>query len=174
MNVEENVRIKLLSGLNVDLSEKVYTGCYLEFDEIKYYSFSNKINSGQYFPQIMQFIFVMIGIFNGHTSFKDIFLCNLLTGVFYTITWFLLKSYKIPGIDFISCLIGGTIFRYFLHFVVIAIVSLAVIDNWKIIIYCLIGGFFTSIVTSILFVRFSTVKYNDEVAIYVSKFKTSL
>jgi uncharacterized membrane protein YraQ (UPF0718 family) len=61
-----------------------------------------------------------------------------------------------------------------LHFVAIAIVALAVMGDWKIIIFCLIGGFVTSIIKSFLFARLSTVKYNDEVAIYVSKFKTSL
>lgn len=171
---EENERIRLLSGINVELSPQVYYQCYCNFEETKYFSFSNIINSGLYFPQIMQFISVMIGICKGYTSFKDIFLCNLLSGVFYTIIWFLLRLYKIPGINFISCFIGGNIFRYFLHFVAIAIVALAVIGDWKIIIFCLIGGFVTSLISSFLFVKFSTVKYNDEVAIYVSKFKTSL
>ena len=170
----EIVRIKLLSGLNVDLSGKVYDECYLNFDDKKYFTFSNMLNSSQYFPQIMQFVSVMIGICKGYTSFKDIFLCNLLSGVFYTIIWFILKLYKLPGINFISCFIGGNIFRYFLHFIPIAIVSLLVIDDWKVIVYCLIGGLATHIVASILCAKFSTVKYNDEVAIYVSKFKTNL
>ena len=174
MRVEENVRIKLLSGTNVDLSEKVYDECYCNFDETKYFSFSNIINSGLYFPQIVQFIYVLIGICKGHTSFKDIFLCSLLSGCFYTILWFLAKLYKIPGINFISCFIGSYIFKYFIHFIVITIVSLAVINDWKIIVYCLITGCVTSIIRILMFVKLSTVQYNDEVAIYVSKFKTSL
>jgi hypothetical protein len=116
----------------------------------------------------------MIGICKGYTSFKDIFLCNLLSGVLYTIIWFLFKLYKIPGINFVSCFIGGNIFRYFLHFIVIAIVSLAVMNDWKIIIFCLIGGIVTRLICSFLYVQFSNVKYHDEVAIYVSKFRTSL
>lgn len=169
MNGEKIVTIKLLSGLNVDLSERVHDECYCNFDEIQYFSFSNIMNSSLYFPQIMQFIFVMICICNGHTSFIDVFLCNLLSGVFYTAIWFLLKLYIIPGINFISCFIGGNIFRYFLHFIVIAIVSLAVIGDWKIIIFCLISGLITSIVKIFLSAKLSTVKYNDKVAIYVSK-----
>lgn len=175
MRVEDSVRFKLLSGTNVELSEKVYDECYLEFEETKYFSFSNIINSGLYFPQIVQFVYVMIGICKGHTSFKDIFLSSLLTGVFYTIFWFWTKLYKlIPGISFISCFIGSYIFKYFIHFIVIVIVSLATMNDWKIIVYCLITGCVTSIIRSFLFVKLSTVKYNDEVAIYVSKFKTSL
>ena len=171
MNGEEY--IKLSSGLNIALSEKVYAECYLGFDETQDCFFSNMISSGQYYPQIMQFIFLMIGIFKGHTSFKDIFLNCLLSCVFFTILWFWFRLYKTPGINTICCLLGGTIFKY-LPFIIIAIVSLAVIGDWKIIIFYLISSFVTIIVWSILFARLSNVKYNDEVAIYVSKFKTEL
>lgn len=171
---DEIVTIKLLSGTNVNLSQEVYEECYCNFEETKYFSFSNIINSGLYFPQIVQFIYVIIGIFKGHTSFKDIFIASLLTGVFYTFFWFWARLYKIPGINFVCCFIGTYIFKYLLHFAVIAIVSLAVIGNWKIILYCLICGIITSLIRSFLFVKLSTVKYNDKVAIYVSKFKTSL
>ena len=171
MNNEE-VRVQLLSGCNVDLSVDVHDECYCNFDENQYFSFSNIINSGLYFPQIMQFVCVMICICKGNTSFKDIFLCNLFCGTGYTVAWFLLKLYKIPGINFVSCFIGGNIFRLFLHFVVIAIVSLFVIGDWKVVLYCLIGGFVTSIVKNFLFAKLSTVKYNDEVAIYVSRFRS--
>lgn len=169
----EKVRIKLLSGCNVDLSIKVHDDCYCNFDEMKYFCFSNIINSGLYFPQIMQFVFVMICICKGNTSFKDIFLCNLFNGAFFTAAWYLLKLYRIiPGVSSISCFVGGNIFRFFLHFIAIAIVSLFVIGNWKVILYCLIGGCVAGIVRSILFATFSTVKYNDEAAIYVSQFRT--
>lgn len=167
----DKARIKLSSGLNVDLSVKVHDECYRNFDEVKYVSFSNMLNSSQYFPQIVQFIMVMSSICNGHTSFKDIFLCNMFFGVGYTVIWYLLKLYKLPGISFLSCLIGGSIFRLCLHFVVIAIVSLFVIGNWKIILYCAISGFITQFVKSFLASLFATVKYNDEVAIYVSNFR---
>lgn len=175
MKFEETVTVKLLSGTNVEISVDVHDECYRYFEETKYSSFSNIINSGLYFPQIMQFIYVITGICKGRTSFKDIFLASLLTGVFYTILWFWAKIYRlIPGINFICSLMGATIFKYLLHFVVIAVVALAVIGDWKIIVYCLICGIITSLIRSFLFVKLSTVKYNDEVAIYVSKFKTSL
>lgn len=175
MKFEDTVTVKLDSGTNVVLSGDVHDECFCAFDETKYLCFSNMINSGLYFPQIMQFIYVLVGICKGRTSFKDIFLASLLTGVFYTILWFWVKIYRlIPGINAICCFFGATIFKYLLHFVVIAIVALAVVGDWKIILYCLICGIITSLIRSILFVKLSTVKYNDEVAIYVSKFKTSL
>lgn len=174
MNLNKKVKIQLLSGCNVDLSEKVHDDLYSNFDEVKYFSFSNIINSGLYYPQIMQLICVLIFIFNGKTSFLELFLCNLLSGIFFTITWFKCKLYKIPGINFICCFIGGNIFRFFLHLLFIGVISLFVIKDWKIIIFCLIGGFITQIIRSFMFVKFSDVKYNDEAAIYVSKFKSDI
>lgn len=175
MKNEETVIERLPSGTTVEMSVRVYDKCYCDFDETKYFSFSNIINSGLYFPQIVQFIYVMVGICKGHTSFKDIFLASMLTGVFYTFLWFWAKFYRlIPGINFICCFIGANIFKRMLHFVAIAIVALAVIGDWKVIVYCVICGVITSIIRSFLFVKLSTVKYTDEVAIYVSRFKTSL
>ena len=168
----EKARIRLESGLNVDLSVKVHDECYCNFDEAKYFSFSNALNSSQYFPQIVQFIMVMGSILGGHTSFKDIFLCSIFFGTGYTAIWYLLKLYKLPGFSFISCLIGGSIFRLGLHFLAIAIVSLFIIGNWKIILYCAISGFVTQFVKTFLSALLGNVKYNDEVAIYVSKFKS--
>lgn len=174
MEKNENVRIRLLSGCNVDMSEKVHDQCYSNFDENKYFSFSNIINSGLYFPQIMQFIIVLIFIFNGKTSFLELFLGNLISGTIFTIIWFKLKMYKIPGLNFISCFIGGNIFRFFLHFIAIGIISLVILKDWKIILFCLIAGFVTTIIKSFLFANLSNVKYNDEVAVYVSNFKATL
>ena len=171
MERNENLRIRLLSGWNVDMSEKVHDECYCNFDEKKYCSFSNIINSGLYFPQIMQFILVLVFMFAKKTSFLELFLCNLISGIIFTIMWFKIKLYKIPGINFISCFIGGNILRFFLHFIVIGIISLFILKDWKIILFCLIGGFVTTIVKSFLFANLSNVKYNDEVAIYVSKFR---
>lgn len=79
MERNENVRIRLLSGCNVDMSEKVHDECYCNFDETKYFSFSNIINSGLYFPQIMQFILVLVFMFAEKTSFLELFLCNLIS-----------------------------------------------------------------------------------------------
>ena len=172
MNGGETERIKLLSGLNIELSKKAYAECYLDFDEPKYRIFNNIISSGQYYPQIMQSFFAIIGICKGHTSFKNIFLCILLSGVFFTTLWFLFKLYKTPGINSICCFMGGTVFK-FLPIVVITIISLVIIGDWKIILFYLISKIITTIVWSFLFIRFSNVKYNDEVATYVSKFKTN-
>lgn len=167
---DETVRITLASGNNVDLSAEVYDKCLCEFDEIKYVSFSNMINNGLYFPQLMQFILVMIYIFKGNTSFKDIFLCNLVNGIWFTVCWYWLRLHKLAFINLISSLIGRYILRLNIHFIVIAAVSLFVIGDWKVILYCLAGGLVTGMIKIFLYNKFSSVKYHDEVAIYVSKF----
>lgn len=162
--------IQLLSGCNVCMSENVYDDHFCSFDENKYFYFSNIINSGLYFPQIMQFVCVMFCICKRNTSFGDIFLCNLVSGIGYTVAWYIFKLYKfLPGVSFLSCLIGGNIFRYYLHFLAIALVSLLAIGDWKVIAYCLAGGFISGIVRPILFRIFSTVKYNDGVVKFVSR-----
>lgn len=162
--------IHLLSGRNVSISEAVYDKYYCNFDENKYFYFNTLINSGLYFPQIMQFICVMVRICNGHVSLGDVFLCNLVSGVAFTFAWYFLKLHKyIPGVCFLSSLIGGNFFRFYLHFVVIAIVSLFVLGDWKIILYCLIGGIVTGIVRPLLAGVLSTVKYNDAAVIFVSR-----
>lgn len=173
MEKDNIVGIKLPSGCNVVLSKKIYDECYCNFDELKWFSFNNFINAELYFPQIMQFITVIFYICSGFTSFKDILLCNLIMGIGYTMIWYIFKLYKLPGLSYISCFIGGNIFRFFLHFVVITIISIFFIKKWQIIIFCLISGFITAVIKAIITAKFSTVKYNDEVAIYVSKFKNT-
>lgn len=168
----EKARIRLQSGLNVDLSDSVHDECYRYFDDFKYAAFSHAIDSGQYFPQIVQFAMVMGSILKGHTSFRDIFLCNMIYGAGYTLLWYWLKLYKLPGLSFFSSLIGGSIFRLNLHFVAIAIVALLVVKDWRVILYCVACGFITQIVKSFLQANLSTVRYNDEVAVYVSKFRS--
>lgn len=168
---EENVRVNLLSGASVLMAQEVYDEHYCDFDETKHFCFNNIINSGMYFPQVMQFICVMIAICNGYTSFVEILLCNLLSSVLFTVVWFLLKLYKLPGINFISCFIVGNVFRYFLHIIAIAVVSLTVIGNWKVLVFCLIGGVIARPIAGYLSAKMSTVKYNDEVTIHVSKYR---
>ena len=171
MQKEEIVSVKLPSGLNVQLTEEIYDKCFCDFDEMKYFSFNNFINSGLYFPQILQFLTVLFYICSGYTSFKEIILCNLIMGIGYTLLWYIFKFYKIPGLSFISCLIGGNIFRFFLHYLVLIIVCIFYIKKWEAIIFCIFGGFITTLIKSFLVAKLSSVKYNNEVAIYVSKFK---
>lgn len=165
----ENVRVRLPSNCNVDLSKSVYEECYCNFTERQFSLFNNIINSGLYFPQIVQFAYVMIGICKGNTSFKEIFLCNVLSGTIFTLCWFLGRLYTIPGLSYLSCFIGSYIFRLFLHFIPISIVSLFVIKDWKVILYCLVCGLVTTLIKTILFSTLSTVKYNDKAAIYATK-----
>lgn len=169
---DQQVKIKLPSSLNVVLSQSIYDECYCNFDDAKYFSFNNFLNAGLYFPQIMQFVFVLIAILNGKNSWSDIIFCNLIAGGGLTIVWYLLRLYKIPALSFICCLIGGNIFRFFIHMIPLGIISFFVLKDWKIFLFCIIGGIIAHIVSSILYSILATTKYNDEVAIYVSRFKT--
>ena len=168
----EKIRVDLPSKIYVTLSENVYDEIYCNFEETKWFSFNNFINAGLYFSQIMQFIFVLIAIFNGKTSWSDIILCNLIAGGGFTVIWYLFNLYKIPGLSFVCCFIGGNIFRLFIHLVPLAIISFFVLKDWKIFLFCIIGGIIAHIVSTIIYGILATTKYNDEVAIYVSKFKT--
>lgn len=171
MEEKENVLFRLPSGCTVELSEKVHNDFYSNFTDSQYFAFNNIINSGLYFPQIMQFICVIIFMFTSRNSFLELFLCNLFSGIFFTIVWYKLKMYKIPGINFISCFIGGNFFRFFLHIVLILILSVFIIEDFKIFIFCLLGGIVTQIIKSILFVRYTNVEYSDNAVKYISKWK---
>lgn len=166
--------IHLPSGRNLCVSTDVYANYYLNFSEYQDFYFNTLINSGLYFPQIMQFICVMICICNGCISLGDVLLCNLESGVLFTLAWFFLRLHKfIPGVCYLSCLIGGNLFRYKLHFIAIAAVSLFVIGDWKVILYCLLGGIVTGIARSLLVGLLSTVKYNDAAVIYAAKSRSN-
>ncbi len=171
MKSDEKAIIKLPSGCNVVMSIDSHDNHYCNFTESQFFSFNNFINAGLYYPQIMQFIAVIVAILNGRTSWIEIILCNLISGIVFMLTWFWGHLYKIPALSFVSCLIGGNIFRFFLHFVVIAIIAFFVVKDWTVLLFCVIGGIITTIVKTILFSLLSNVKYNDEVVRYVSGFK---
>ena len=99
----QQIKVKLPSSLNVRLSQSVYDECYCNFDEPQWFSFNNFMNAGMYFPQIMQFIFVLIAILNGRSNWYEIILCNLIVGGGFTVIWYLFKFYKIPALSFICC-----------------------------------------------------------------------
>lgn len=165
------VRIQLASGCNVDMSIDMHDNYYSNFTESQHFSFSNFINAGQYFPQIMQFAMVMSSILNQRTSALDIILCNVASGVVYTLLWFLCRFYKIPGLSFLSSFLGSLFFRLFLHFIPIAVVAFWVVKDWKVLLFCVIGGVITQLIKSVLFANLSTVKYHNEVVGYVAGFK---
>ena len=168
---DAKIKVDMPSSLHVTLSQSVYDECYCNFNETKWRSFNNFLNAGLYFPQIVQFVTVLVSILNGRISWSEIILCNLVAGTGYTIIWYVFRFYKIPGLSFISCLLGGNIFRLFIHFIPLGIISLFVLDDWTILLYCVIGGVITTIVKTILYGFLATTHYNDKVARYVSKFQ---
>jgi|GEM_PF-1289441 len=168
----EKIRVDLPSKIHVTLSNYAYNEYYCNFDEAKWFIFNNAVNAGLYFSQIAQFITVLVTILNGKTNWLDIILCNLIAGAGYTIIWYLFKFYKIPGLSFICTFLGGNIFRFFIHFIPLGIISIFVLNDWKVLLFCIVGGIVTQIVKTILYGIFATTKYNDEIAKYISKFKT--
>lgn len=168
---DEIVNFRLPSGCIVDMSVDCHDNLYCNFTESQLFSFNTFINAGLYFPQIMQFAAVIVAILNGKTSWSDILLCNLISGVVFTLAWFWGRLYKIPGLSFVSCLIGGNIFRFFLHFIAIGIIAFFVVKDWKVLLFCAIGGIIAYIVRIMFFAHLSNVKYNDEVVRYVSRFR---
>lgn len=171
MYSDEKKSIRLPSGCYVVMSVDSYDNHYCNFTDSQFLSFNNFINAGLYFPQIVQFVAVMVSILNGRTSWSDIILCNLLSGTVFMLTWFWGRLYIIPGLAFVSCLIGGNFFRFFLHFIIIAVIAFFVVKDWKVLLFCAIGGIITTIVKTILYACLANVKYNDEVVRYVSGFK---
>lgn len=170
MHNNEKVKIQLPSGFNVDMSIDSHDNYFRYFSESQFFSFSNFINAGLYFPQIMQFIVVITAILNGKTQWYDILFINLLSGIFFTLVWFIGKFYRIPALSFLSCLLGGNIFRLFLHFIIIAVIAFFVVHDWKVFLFCIIGGAVTLIVKTTLFARLSNYKYHDEIIQYVASF----
>lgn len=168
---DEIEKIKLPSGYNVDISVDSYDNHYCNFTESQFLSFNNFINAGLYYPQIVQYVAVIVAILNGRTSFKEILLCNLIGGIVFTLTWFWGHLYTIPALAFVSCLIGSCFFRFFLHYIVIAVIAFFVVKDWKVLLFCAISGIITSIIKTLLSARLSTVKYHDRVVRYVSGFK---
>lgn len=168
---KEKIKIKLLSGFNTDISIDTYDDYYCNFTESQYYSLSHFISAGTYFPQIIQFALVLSIILGGKTSGYDIIHANVISGVTFTLLRFLLRFYKIPGLAFIAHLIGSVFFRNYLHFVAIAIISFFVVKDWKVLLFCAIGGAITIIIKIILYALLSNTKYNDSVVKYVSAFR---
>lgn len=170
--INETEPIKLPSGYTIHLSQDVYDECFLNFDDMKLSIFYSMMDSGHYFPQIMQFIFAMIGICSGYTSFVEILCLNLIFGIGNMILWYLCKFYILPGINTICSLIGQTIFRFKLNWAAIIAVSLFVINDWKVIMYSVAGAAITSLIKVFMFTWLSNVKYNDKIACRVFRFKT--
>lgn len=168
---KNKVSVHLPSGFNVNLSEAVYEDLYLNFTEMQYLCFNEKINAGSYFPEIAQFISVLVFILRGENDWFNIACCSVVNGIFFSVLWFWIRLYKIPGLSTISCLIGNFLFGHFLHFIPIALIALLVLHNWKVFLFYVLGSVLASIIRLFLFPCFSNVKYNNKVAKYISSLR---
>ena len=171
MNNEEVVKIKLPSGYNVTMSAAAYQNKYLNFSEPQFYNFISYIHAGLYFPQIMQFIAVTVTLLAGKTSLVDILLINIVNGIAFTVMWFWCRTYKIPMLSFVICVVGKYAFKFFIHYIILAVIIFFVVKDWKVFLYCIIGGIVTHIITNILSSVLSSTKYNDEVVSFAYSLK---
>ena len=165
--------VQVSPSRRIALSSRVYCDTFLNFTPYQEFYFGTAIKSGLFFPQILQFIFVMICVCRNFPTFGEVFLCNLYWCIFGTFAWYLLKLHKfLPGVCTISCFFGEIIFKFKLHYIAIILVSLLVAEDYLIIFYCLASGFIAGLVRFLLVSLLSTVRYNDDVAIYASRFKS--
>ena len=156
------------SGLNysmdVELYDKVITN---DDDGMTYSMIETYIEAEQYFPQIIQFIIVLIFMFKGYTSFKDLLLINMIVGVGVTLIWNNTHLYRVPGLALISVFLGNYVFRFFLHLVIIGVLSFTFFDDWKILIYTMITGIITQLFKSWFSGYKYTLEHNNDIAKYV-------
>ena len=155
------------SGLNFAMREDLYNKL-IENDKQGYtYGIAETyIVAEQYFPQIVQFIAFMITIFNGYTSFTDILGVNMIVGIAVTLLWNNSHIYRIPGLAILSLMIGGNIFRLFIHFIIIALVAFIYFKDWKIFVFSIIAGFITQLFKSWFSGYKYTIKHNNDIAEY--------
>ena len=163
-------QIKLSNGATTILSRNVYCNVYLEFDEWKESFFGMMIHNGVVFPTIIQYIYVIFSLCTGHTSFRDIMLITISSGVFYMLMWYLIKMHRWP-INSICFVIEHIILKFRLQWIPIILISLAVVRDWKTILYCVIAAIISCALRMIMFMLLSNVRYNNKVAIYVSKMR---
>lgn len=162
---EEEYKIfPLRTGLNVILRTDLYDKLSSDFEIYEFWE--RHIIAQGYFPQIVQFIVTMLLINAGERDFLPLLIANLVVGVSLTIVWNCTAIYKIPGLSFLSALIGGNLFRNFIHFIFIAIMSIFYYKCWWLILHCAISGAITQFIKSWLSTPEYTYERNNRMAEY--------
>lgn len=155
------------SGLNYAMDEDLY------YSIIENETYLDKVEmhimSGEFFPQIIRFIAILLLLFNNTFEFTSILYTDVCVGILSTVLWFIVPLYKIPGVSCVLVMLGQTVFRYCLHIVLIVILSLTIFSNWKIILFCLISGFIYYILSSCIFGYLFSSKRNNNIARFVLK-----
>lgn len=159
----------LPSGNKVSISDDVFENYYQYFSGDQFKRFCNTMDASLYFPQIVQFSMVLRCFELGDVEFRTILLTCLCYGLGYTLMWYLLRLDKIPGLASICCTLGKYVFRFCLHYIVIAAVALFVFEDWRIIVYCAVSGWATGFVNTWVSARLSTVKYTDQVVFGIAR-----
>lgn len=167
MNDNHSDIYRTTKGLNFIMSNDIYEKLITNDEDGLAYSIAETyIHSEQYFPQLIQFIFVLVYMLNGYHSFIQILLLNLIVGIIATLLWNKTKLYRIPGVALLSEVLGIYIFNRFLHILAIALLSIFHFKNIWIIIYCIISGIITQIIKTLISSHKSMLKHNNDIAIY--------
>lgn len=157
MGKKETVFFKTCSGIEEAIDKDLYEKI-LE-SQSKHKQLEKHIVAGEYFPSIMQVCVTLAMLFNGYTSFVAILSINLITGMLSTLLWNNLSLYKIPGLSFISYIIGNFVIRFFLDCIIVSC-----FDDWRIFGFYLIARFITAIVKIYIV---DAHKLNNKIANYV-------
>lgn len=161
------LKFRTRSGLNFAMDEKLYHAVSENDDKLT--MTECHIMAGDYFPQIMRFIGTLVLIFNGKIDFISILVVNVVVTIISTLIWFIIPLYKLPGVSSAITLLGQIVFRFFIHIITLIILSLAVCNDWKVIVFSLLSGGIAMILDSFVFGYRFSIKRNNDIANHVLK-----
>lgn len=166
--MEQNIKKwRTRSGLNFAMDEDLYYSVIENEQTLD--RMETHIMAGEFFPQVTRFIGTLILLFNGKFDFISILLTNVCIEIVCRFLWVALPLYRIPGFSVLLTVIGQTVFRFFLHFITIIVLSLTIFDNWKIILFYIIVSVIVLIAGSLVFGYLFSVKRNNDIAKHVTK-----
>lgn len=171
---KENYRLynvfKAPSGLKFSLNNTLYLK--LLDNEDAYFKFLEDLTAGEYFSQLMQFIFTFFVLLNGYHNFLSILIVNIIIGIIFSKIWNYLPLYKIKALSISICFLGNYLLKYMIHIVIIGIYAFIYFKNWKILLFYIIANLIGTGITSFLNGYRKTLNHNIEIANYaLSKFK---
>lgn len=161
--------IELPSSHRVKLSQIVVAEYFSDFSETTLLLFDDCISSGVYFPRIVRWFSLLTTLFMGHSEWYYLLLGNVLPGIFATIIWYLFRLYRIPILCMVSSILGNEIMKFYMHYFPLAIFCVFILHSWKLFLVCIFSSLIARGVCAAVRALMATVKYNDAVALYVSK-----
>lgn len=121
----------------------------------------------EYFLQLCPVIATFIILFLGYTKFYQIFGVNIVVAILSAVLCRMLPLYKIPLFSVISIFWGMLILRFFVHFIIIGILSFTIFKNGWIFMYYIISELISDPISALLTGYHQMLKQNNEIADYV-------